>query len=465
MKIRELFDIFIKELKCSKLYCGVPIPGETTIQYNELLDDTSKLRDFLFVLPTIWTTIINYGCTIYMMKTSSIYPIRILYTLLCVIMCAILTWLTDETVYEKPKKDVTKIIDFRNDKETKIRVAMGAVMDMQHAERRRSKMDRQQNQQHYGILILNAITAYITISSNNIELFRAFSNNSWMIAQLADNIKSLQYYTYMDEFISFIKCMSKYKLVCNNYITDKHIINDPMFNITTVEFVNVSFGYFSDLLSKMPNYSQKIYNLSYTFRAGVLYYIKAPNGIGKTTLLQSFTSNVMSGCIFFGNHSRDSLSWTDIQKQVFHIHQASEFTPSFSKDITKSYEGKDEWLEHRLGISEFFGKDTSEMSGGQRQRMFIYIALTSDVRIVLLDESLSEQSDVSICDVPEGWKKRVINTIIDCQSRHNKIIILVGHGMRHLFNHSKSVVPLYLTNDGIEYMENIQTILKETVTS
>ena len=246
----------------------------------------------------------------------------------------------------------------------------------------------------------------------------------------------------MKEFISFLNCMKVHKLDCN-------VSTVPIGRIDEVSFVNASFGYYSDDLMKNPTRIQKIANLSYTFKRGILYYLEAPNGIGKSTMLRMFLSNLFCGEVFFGAINRKNLSFADIYNSVFHIVQASEYTPSFSKEEVNACKGKDEWLESQLHLNELFDKDTVEMSGGQRKRMILYILMTSSAPILLLDEILSELSEENIPEVPEGggWLARVVNTIVNWTNRSNKIIVLVGHGLRgRIPTNDDTVVQLRLDN-------------------
>jgi len=245
----------------------------------------------------------------------------------------------------------------------------------------------------------------------------------------------------MNEFISFCKCLESHQLDCEHTTV-------PLGQIDKVSFVDASFGYYSDDLMKNPDKIQKITNLSYTFKRGCFYYLEAPNGIGKSTIMRMFTSNLFDGDVYFGSTNRKNLSFEDICTSVFHIVQASEYTPKFSKEEINAAKGKDAWLEERLGLTELFEKDTVEMSGGQKKRMFIYIVLTSKAPIVLLDEILSELSTEDTPDVPEGggWLNRVINTLSNWKGCKNKIMILVGHGILELIPKKPHIVKLKLEN-------------------
>lgn len=438
---RALNDKLFVKLHLSKLCCGAILPGVNQKHHKDLVEDSSKLRDFLFVIPLLWSTIVNFGLNIYAMKTSSEYPIRTIYALLCVFMCVFVTWLTDPSVYERTKPLPTSVTRFTDTQFVKIKLSMGCKLDKDFEKNKKIKMDKQHKYQKYVIMILNMVTTYISISNRNIGQLHAFGNISWMIGCLSDNLKSLQYYTYMTEFISFLKCMKAHKLECE-------VNTVPISRIDEVAFINASFGYYSDDLMKNPTRIQKITNLTYTFKRGILYYLEAPNGIGKSTMLRMFLSNLFSGEVFFGAINRKNLSFTDIYNSVFHIVQASEYTPKFSKEEIQACKGRDTWLEERLGLADLFDKDTVEMSGGQKKRMLLYILMTSSAPILLLDEILSELSTENIPEVPEGggWLTRVINTLVQWPNREQKIVILVGHGLRTIIPNVESVIQLSIEN-------------------
>ena len=440
-QVRIMNDKLIRRLQMAKIHCGVTIPGVNQKQYKDLLDDQSKLRDFLFVLPMLWSSIVNFSITIYMMQTVSEYPVRILFSLFCIMMCSIITYFTDPSVYEKTKPSINSVVKFGDSQYARIKISMGCILDQHFEENKRSKIAKQQNIQKYVILIVNILTTYISLSTKNIGQLHAFGNISWMIGCLADNIKSLQYYSYVDEFISFCKCLESHKLESD----DNKV---PIGQIDKVTFVNASFGYYSDDLMKNPQREDKITNLSYSFKQGLFYYLEAPNGIGKSTIMRMFLSNLFNGDVFFGSINRKNLSFKDICTSVFHIVQASEYTPTFSKEEINAAKGKDELLESRLGLTELFNKHTVEMSGGQKKRMFIYIVLTSNAPIILLDEILSELSTEDTSDVPEGggWLSRVIQTLADWPGRRNKIMILVGHGLIDLIPTKSNIIKLKLEN-------------------
>jgi len=69
--------------------------------------------------------------------------------------------------------------------------------------------------------------------------------------------------------------------------------------------------------------------------------------------------------------------------------------------------------------------------------------LTAPATVLLLDEILSE---LSTEDVPEGggWLSRVVNTLVQWPGRKQKIMILVGHGLRNMIPNDDTSVHLHL---------------------
>ena len=426
------------KLEMATVQCGSPIPGINQKQLKDLMLDTSKLRDFLFIIPIFWNSFVSFTISIYFMDNYNGYPIRFMFIIFCIIMISLLSYLTDLSLYEKTKTNSKSITKFDDSSYVKTKLSMGCKLDTDFEINKTKLIELQQNKQKYVVLITNLIITFISLVNKNIGQIHSFSSISWMLGCLADNLKSLKYYSYYEEFTNLIECFERHKLYNTTCV--------PIGLINSVKFVNASFGYYDDLYQS--NMTQKIFNLNYQFHCNKFYYLEAPNGIGKSTLLRMFTSNLFAGDIYFGSINRKNLAFEDVISNVFHIVQASEYTPKFSKDEIMACKNRNKWLEERLGLKDLFDKDTVEMSGGQKKRMFIYIVLTSKASILLLDEILSELSTEDTPDVPEGggWLSRVINTLAEYKN-HNKIIIMVGHGLLELIPKKKHIINLKLKNN------------------
>jgi ABC-type cobalamin/Fe3+-siderophores transport system ATPase subunit len=348
-------------------------------------------------------------------------------------------------LYIKEKPPLDKIIDFNETMKVKMQLSMGYKIVKDYNLIRMEKQDKQQKIQKFIMCFLDFLFAWYSIVNNNIAQLHSFGGMSWMIGVIADNIKSLQYYEYIEEYLTYCEALESFSF-------SKPLMKEELGEIDKVQFINGNFGYYRDDLTKNPDYDQKIFNLNFTFYRGNLYYLEAPNGVGKSTILKMFKYNLYTGQVFFGSVNRANLSFDDICSSVFYIAQASEYTPQFSKEQINSLKGKDLWLEERLGLERLFDKDTTEMSGGQKKRLFIYVVLTSKAPILLLDEILSELSTEECSEVPEGggWLNRVIRTIVEWQGLENKLIIMVGHGLRQLIPSKNNIIKLSINNQDRE---------------
>ena len=442
-RVRKLGNTLNLRLNMSKIKCGVPIPGPDQKRYKDMEEDNFKLLDFIYVIPMLWSTLATFIISIYNISDVNGYPVRLFFALFCVSMVCLMTYLTDPTVYEKTKPNATSITKFTDSCMVRTKLSMGCKLDPEFEEKKRNKIEAQQNIQKYLICVINFLIAGISVWSDNNAQSHTFSAITWMLGCLADNIKSLQYKDFVKEFITLFTAFETH-----GYKTTKEI---PVGRIDSVMFENASFGYYKDTLIGDSEYDQKIHNLTYEFFAGNLYYLEAPNGIGKSTMLRMFNSTLRSGKVYYGCTDRDNINFDDIAKSVFHVVQASEYTPKFSRAEVEAFQGRDPWLEKQLGLGTLFTKDSVEMSGGQKKRVLIYMTLTSGCPILLLDEILSELSTEETPDVPEGggWLGRVIQTLVNWQGRQSKIVVLVGHGLLDLIPAHTSIKKLKIdTQDG-----------------
>ena len=448
-KTRNRRHELILRLNMSKIKCAIPIPGKDQKTFQDLHEEDYKLGEFLIAVPLFWVSVISFIISITNIENKDGIPFQLIFMILCTCVFSIMVYITDHTLYEKTKPNATIITSFNDSDYVKLKLAMGCKLDIEHEKTKRRKQNQQQEHQRYLTCIINFSITFIAIYTNAISMIYTFQNISWWLGVLADNIKSFFYYDYVKVFIKMFLEFEKH-----SYKSENEICID---NFNSITFSNVSFGYYKETFESQE-YCIKINNLTYTFECGNLYYLEAPNGIGKSTLLKIFMSKLYSGDIFFDNTNRINVSFEDLYKNIFHIVQASEYTPKFSLEEVSSFKGRDVWLEERLKLDELLNKSSVEISGGQKKRVYIYMALTSLCKVLLLDEILSELSTEDTPDVPEGggWLSRVLNTIVEWQGLKSKIIILVGHGLLNLIQ-SKS----YVHKIKIE-TENNNTVIKKT---
>ena len=433
---RHLYEGLIIRMNMAKLKC-IPVPGINQKQYKELTEDNIiKIRDFIDVVPMVWSTIAAFAVTIYKLETDSEYPVRLLFTILCCTTAALMTYLTDQSLYDKMQPKDNLIININDSIMVKMKLAFGNILDETYPIKKRNKMDKQQELQRYFVIALNSILTFVSFREGKISQIQYFGNVVMKINWLSSSIKGLQYHNLMKEFIELCIAFEEHSYTCIEPI--QHIEK-----LDTIKLIDASFGYMSDL-TKSPEYTQKIFDLTYTFKKGNIYIIKGFNGAGKSTMCKMITHKLHSGYIFFNNVNRQHVTFENLNKLVLNMPQASEYTPKFTQKEINLHRGRDPWLEEQLVLADLFDKDTVELSGGEKKRISLYMILTSEAELLCLDEILAEICPEEVKQVPEGggFLKRVINTLVNWPNLNNKIIIMVGHGITSMIPNKKHVIKL-----------------------
>ena len=410
MTVRSINHEIKTKMRRSVYKCGVSLSGDMSKLIDDLYHDESKLHDFIIVIPALYHSIVSFTIMICSMKAD--FQVRVVFGLFCIIMCAGLTYITDSSVYEKVKPPADTVIKTNDPNYVKIKLAMGCSIDEDFEERKRIKIQVQQEIQKWVIILVNLTITYISIKAGNVAQIHSFGTISNMIGILADNIKSLKYSPFVIEYFAVSNCLEQ-----NAYKSENEV---KIGNFRTVKCVNTSFGYYSDLMTN-PTRETKISNFNFTFRRGKMYYLEAPNATGKSTLLRMFKLNLFGGDIMFGDTNRKNLSFETLNSLIFHVNQASEYTPKFTKNEYAKFKEISPKLANQLGITEIFNKDMVELNGGAKKKLLIGLALLSNCPIVLFDETLTELS------TSDGCLPKLISTLSDFV--HDKIIILVGHGL------------------------------------
>lgn len=429
-QVRAIYMKSRQELEVAKIKCSVHVPGKRIAEYNEVREHLYKLREFAVVPGMIWTTSISFLITIFGIETTSDNLLTnprfvILISSLCTLL--MLIYINDNKLYEKKKYNSTIITELSNSEHVLIRKSYGAAIDYDHNFNRMNLQERQGNIQKIVVCVLNFVIIWISLSSGSKQHVLNFMSITWLISTLADNIKGCQYYSFVREYMNITDYLKRHSYKCSD-------VTCSQLQFDNVIFDNVTYGYMEDSLER-DNYDVKVNKFSYTFNIGNIYYIEAPNGGGKSTLLRTFTHNLISGNIYFNNsvtHSkinRSNISWDQLHSSIFHLVQASEYCPKFRKEDIDARMHSDEYLKRELCVTNLFEKSSAEMSGGEKQRMNLYLALTSYAPIILLDEILSEISVIPSDEYPSGLRNKVISAIINWPNKKNKLIIIVGHGV------------------------------------
>ncbi len=161
-----------------------------------------------------------------------------------------------------------------------------------------------------------------------------------------------------------------------------------------IKLKKISAGYGKDIILK---------DMDCFFKEGEITSVVGMNGCGKSTLLKVIAGLIepISGEIEIQGNNILNISDKDRAKLISYLPQ-SRNTPVISAErmvlhgrfpylsYPRRYSNTDKKIAlgamERVGILSLKDKNMSELSGGERQKVYIAMALTQDTKIILLDE-------------------------------------------------------------------------------
>ena len=164
-----------------------------------------------------------------------------------------------------------------------------------------------------------------------------------------------------------------------------------------VDVKNISFSYDKDSPAVFEN-------ISFSIEKGDVLCVLGPNGTGKTTLIKCINGlhKVNEGEVYLNGSSIQTLSFKDISRMVGYIPQGH--VPSFPFNvfdvvlmgrspylsITSSPKERDREIAmnalETLGIEDLKDKPYTNLSGGERQLVFLARVLAQEPDLLILDE-------------------------------------------------------------------------------
>lgn len=164
-----------------------------------------------------------------------------------------------------------------------------------------------------------------------------------------------------------------------------------------VDVKNISFSYDKDSPAVFEN-------ISFSIEKGDVLCVLGPNGTGKTTLIKCINGlhKVNEGEVYLNGTSIQNLSFRDISRTVGYIPQGH--VPSFPftvfdvvlmgrspyVNITSSPKERDREIAFNaletLGIEDLKDKSYTNLSGGERQLVFLARVLAQEPDLLILDE-------------------------------------------------------------------------------
>ena len=402
--------------------CNIDIPGGNKEDYELFINEYNNVQDYIVMFPIIWKTlvlvILNIICI------NNIY-ICILMIILIIISMYILLITMDDTIYRHSKSKPNEILSLKNPQYNYCKLSLGAIPDFKHNYNKKFKMMFQHHYQSAVISILNCIFAILLVYGGNKSNLLNFMSVSWIIGTFCDNIKSYKYSYTIEKYYKMLDRFNMYKRNYNNISLSTMI---PQ-NQKILQFNNVTYCYVVDLFSDTVLESKNIINdLSFIF-VPMIYYLESPNGIGKSTFLKSMLYNIKSGSILYNNMNLHDMGIMELYNTIYYVRQSSDFMPKFDKELITHFISNNIMMARDFDVYQFLNKSSNEMSGGEKQRLNIFLALVSNCSIVLFDEIFSEISSIPSILYPNGIREAIIFQLNKWNKILKKIIIIVGHGI------------------------------------
>ncbi|WP_294345203.1 ABC transporter ATP-binding protein [uncultured Clostridium sp.] len=209
-----------------------------------------------------------------------------------------------------------------------------------------------------------------------------------------------------------------------------------------IEVKNIEFAYEKN--------KYFIENLNVNIEEGKVTTILGPNGSGKSTLLGIICglNKISNGEVWINNKNIKKLSYRDLAKEIATVHQQN----SVPEDITveelvsygrtpyrKHYRGNDEednniveWAIEKTGLQGLKNKAVMSMSGGERQRVFIAMALAQKSKVLFLDEP------TTYLDIYHQIE--ILELVKELNEEYNLTVVMVLHDINQAIKYSDNII-------------------------
>ncbi|WP_458700119.1 ABC transporter ATP-binding protein [Sulfurospirillum sp. 1307] len=189
--------------------------------------------------------------------------------------------------------------------------------------------------------------------------------------------------------------------------------------------------------------------ISFTCKAGNMLALIGPNGAGKTTLLKSLTNIYKkdSGKVVLFGEDISNMSYEELSKKVAYMPQFNEVPHisvlevlelgryTFSKNKLKKEDRKilDDII-NEFSLQSILSTNIANLSGGQRQKVFLASALVQEPKLLILDEPISHLDPKNQLDVLRVVKKTT--------KEKNIVTLIVLHDIQHALHYADELLML-----------------------
>ena len=167
-------------------------------------------------------------------------------------------------------------------------------------------------------------------------------------------------------------------------------------------------------------------NVSFEVQSGQKYCINGPSGCGKSSLLRAMLGFVrpQHGTVNIDDTPVNDKTVWQLRHKIAYVTQEPDlgqqtvldrirrpFDYKANTHLKWDQQGVDEWFDRFKLPRKLLAKQTTDLSGGEKQRIAIIIALLLDRPILLLDEptsALDKQSKQILRDILADLQKTIV---------------------------------------------------------
>ena len=212
---------------------------------------------------------------------------------------------------------------------------------------------------------------------------------------------------------------------------------------------NISFSYYKN----QPNV---IEDVSFALQEGKINILLGPNGIGKSTILKCINRllKVNSGTVEIDDKDVSLYKAKELAKTIAYVEQSPHVenltvyetimlgrTPYIAFVPSKEDKEIVEHIIEEMDLDELGPRNISSLSGGEKQKVMIALALASDSKILLLDEPTAN------LDIKNSLM--IMNLIKSLAIKKNLTVLISMHDVSLAYNYGDYF--LMMGNKNVQY--------------
>lgn len=274
-----------------------------------------------------------------------------------------------------------------------------------------------------------SLTIYYTVNSNLYPIFAVF-----LILIAAEFFLPLR--SLGSAFHVAMNGLSAGKKISNLLKSEETKRGKKEVTNTDIKFVNASFKYPDALKNTLKN-------ISINFEESKFSAIVGPSGSGKSTLINLLIGqySLNEGSILIGEDRLENYSRTSYFSKICYVSSNTYLFNDtifnnfkMAKEDIKEEEIKEELKKVKLeklllngGVNTLINEDSTNISGGERQRLALAINLVSPKEIYIFDEATS--------NIDVESEEIIMDRIIELAKSHT--VILVSHRLANVVKADK----------------------------